>query len=203
MEQYFFASFPRRTTRVYLSGHARARFSRVRRFSSNLGAAKENEEREREQQSRKIATGCGHESDFSTSRVNTAHSVQKRKEKKIKTDDKTIKSTRPRNQIAMFVRHLKLHNNNASYARSQIALVCSSLRANNLNFQISSPPCAVVEIFYDYRELLYIQRSAYFTSSNTDRGRRAGERKRERNTWGRSRKREKQREIERERGGTR
>lgn len=46
------------------------------------------------------------------------------------------------------------------------------LYAKNLNFQIRFALCVVGEIFYDYHELLYIQRSAYFTDGNTDvRGR--------------------------------
>lgn len=81
---------------------------------------------------------------------------------------------RPRDLIARSSsRRPKLHNNIRD-ARNRDR----ELRAKNLNFQISSALCAVGEIFYDYRELLYIQRSAYFTSGNTDVGGREG------NTWG-------------------
>lgn len=81
-------------------------------------------------------------------------------------------------------RRPKLHNNIREKRNRD-----RGFRAKNLNFQISCTPRAVCEIFYDYRELLYIQRSAYFTSGNTNVG---GE------TW-RSRVRESEDESERER----
>lgn len=73
------------------------------------------------------------------------------------------------------------------------------LRAKNLNFQISSALCAVGEIFYDYRKLLHIQRSAYFNAGgNTDVG---GFGERNEGTRGRGRESERERENEGRSGG--
>jgi len=75
-------------------------------------------------------------------------------------------------------RYLEMERRSIWHVRANLSRVCHAnrnciiisetrnrdreFRVKNLNFQISSALCIVGKIFYDYRELLYIQRSVYF-----------------------------------------